>query len=190
MQLDVAGHARDPRATLCPEITMGTLRQLRAIALLPLVATVVVPCVIALFAGMRHVGWDLPPPLWFFPLTLAALLIASGLALFAWTVALFATAGRGTLAPWDPTQRLVVAGPYRHVRNPMISGVLFVLLGEAALLGSLPVCAWALLFLALNHWYIPRFEEPGLERRFGDDYRRYKQHVPRWLPRLRAWQPR
>lgn len=72
----------------------------------------------------------------------------------------------------------------------MISGVLAVLLGEAALLGSLPIFAWALLFFSINHLYIPRFEEPGLERRFGDDYRRYKQHVPRWLPRLRAWQPR
>jgi protein-S-isoprenylcysteine O-methyltransferase Ste14 len=165
------------------------LRQLRAIAALPFMAAVVVPTVIAVFAGMRHVGWDLPPAFWFVPFAIAGLLISIGLALFAWTVALFAGAGGGTLAPWDPTQRLVVAGPYRHVRNPMISGVLFLLLGETALLGSLPVLAWAALFFVLNQLYIPRFEEPGLEQRFGDDYRRYRQHVPRWLPRLRPWQP-
>ena len=168
---------------------MDLLRHLRAIALLPFVATVIVPGAIVYFAGMRHVGWNLPTALWFAPLALAVLLIAIGLALFVWTVSLFATAGRGTLAPWDPTQRLVVTGPYRHVRNPMISGVLFVLLGEVALFGSLPLLAWAVLFFILNQLYIPRFEEPGLEERFGDGYRRYKQHVPRWLPRLRPWQP-
>jgi protein-S-isoprenylcysteine O-methyltransferase Ste14 len=168
---------------------VDALRHLRAIALLPFVATVVVPVAIVVFAGMRHIGWGLPAVFWFLPFTIAALFIAAGLALFVWTVALFASAGRGTLAPWDPTQRLVVAGPYRHVRNPMISGVLFVLLGEAALLGSLPLLAWAALFFVLNQIYIPRFEEPGLEQRFGDDYRRYRQHVPRWLPRLRPWQP-
>jgi protein-S-isoprenylcysteine O-methyltransferase Ste14 len=168
---------------------MSTLRHLRAIALLPFVATTIIPGLIVYFTGTAHVGWELPPALWFVPLVFAGLLIALGLILFVWTVTLFATAGRGTLAPWDPTQRLVVLGPYRHVRNPMISSVLAVLLGEAALLGSLPVFAWFLLFFMLNHLYIPRFEEPGLDRRFGEDYRRYKQRVPRWFPRLRAWQP-
>jgi protein-S-isoprenylcysteine O-methyltransferase Ste14 len=47
--------------------------------------------------------------------------------------------------------------------------------------------AWAAFFSLGNLLYIPRSEEPGLERRFGDDYRRYKQHVPRWLPRWRPW---
>jgi protein-S-isoprenylcysteine O-methyltransferase Ste14 len=168
---------------------MDVLRHLRAIALLPCTVTVVVPAVIAVFAGMRHVGWDLPPPLWVIPFAIAGLLIATGLALFVWTVALFAGPGKGTLAPWDPTQRLVVAGPYRHVRNPMISSVLSDLLGEAALLGSLPILAWTACFFLLNQLYIPTFEEPGLEQRFGDDYRRYREHVPRWLPRLRPWGP-
>ena len=168
---------------------MSIVHHLRAIALLPFVATTIIPGLIVYFSGTTHLGWELPAALWFLPFTLAGLLIALGLILFGWTVTLFATVGRGTLAPWDPTQRLVVLGPYRHVRNPMISGVLAVLLGEAALLGSLPLFAWFLLFFMLNHLYIPRFEEPGLDRRFGEDYRRYKQHVPRWLPRLRAWPP-
>jgi protein-S-isoprenylcysteine O-methyltransferase Ste14 len=69
----------------------------------------------------------------------------------------------------------------------MISGVFFILLGEAILVGSIPLASWLILFVLLNLIYIPLFEEPGLERRFGDDYRLYKQHVPRWIPRLRAW---
>ena len=166
---------------------MSALRHLRAVALLPFMVAVVFPGLLVYFTGTVHVGWELPPALWFLPFLIAGLLITLGLALFGWTVSLFASAGRGTLAPWDPTQRLVVLGPYRHVRNPMISGVLSILLGEAALLGSLPLLGWFLVFLALNQLYIPLFEEPGLERRFGDDYRRYKQNVPRWVPRLRAW---
>jgi protein-S-isoprenylcysteine O-methyltransferase Ste14 len=95
--------------------------------------------------------------------------------------------GKGTLAPWDPTSRLVVRGPYRHVRNPMISGVLGILLGEAVLLGSVPLLVWFGLVLALNAVYMPLVEEPGLRSRFGEDYETYKANVPRWVPRLRPW---
>jgi protein-S-isoprenylcysteine O-methyltransferase Ste14 len=97
--------------------------------------------------------------------------------------------GGGTPAPWDPPRRFVVAGVYRHVRNPMISGVIAALYAEALLLQSLPLLAWAVLFMLANLAYIPLVEEPGLEKRFGADYRRYKANVPRWIPRLRAWTP-
>jgi protein-S-isoprenylcysteine O-methyltransferase Ste14 len=103
------------------------------------------------------------------------------------TISLFAREGKGTLAPWDPTQRLVVRGPYRYVRNPMITGVLSILLGEAALFGSLWVLAWWLAFFAINAVYFPLIEEPGLRGRFGDEYERYRRSVPRWIPRRRPW---
>lgn len=106
------------------------------------------------------------------------------------TISIFATIGEGTLAPWDPPKRLVVRGVYRHVRNPMISGVLFVLLGEAILFGSMPVFVWFGVFALINAIYIPFVEERALENRFGDDYRLYKQNVPRWIPRLEAWDVR
>ncbi len=116
---------------------------------------------------------------------LAALL--GGLALFIWCVSLFTREGRGTIMPWDPTQRLVVRGPYRHVRNPMISSVLFMVAGQALLWGSWLTGALAVLFFLVNHVYFIRSEEPGLERRFGESYRVYKANVPRWLPRRRPW---
>jgi protein-S-isoprenylcysteine O-methyltransferase Ste14 len=81
----------------------------------------------------------------------------------------------------------VIQGVYRHVRNPMISGVFFVILGEAILTVSLPLFGWFLIFVAVNAVYIPLVEEPGLVKRFGDDYLTYKKNVPRWIPRLRAW---
>jgi protein-S-isoprenylcysteine O-methyltransferase Ste14 len=114
-----------------------------------------------------------------------ALLLAAGLALFAWCVALFARVGRGTLAPWDPTRRLVAVGPYRFVRNPMITSVAATLAGQALLAGSRLLALWTAGFVLLNHLYFLLSEEPGLERRFGESYRAYKRDVPRWVPRFR-----
>jgi protein-S-isoprenylcysteine O-methyltransferase Ste14 len=152
---------------------MRALRHLAAIALLPGTVTVVVP--VLLLSDTDLAPWP--------PAVLGAALMAASLGLIAWTVALFAGVGRGTLAPWDPTSRLVVRGPYRHVRNPMISGVLAVLLGEAALFGSLALLAWFACVFAVNAVYFVLVEEPGLRRRFGAEYEAYAARVPRWLPR-------
>jgi protein-S-isoprenylcysteine O-methyltransferase Ste14 len=152
-------------------------RHAAAVLLLPAVATVGIPALIVWQSGAT-----------FGPLAFVGVpLIALGLALLVSTIKLFASVGRGTLAPWDPTTRLVVRGPYRYVRNPMISGVLFILLGEAALFNSIPLLVWSAAFFAVNAVYFPLVEEPGLARRFGDDYERYKANVPRWLPRMRPW---
>ena len=156
---------------------MRVLRHVLAIVLLPGMATLLVPAL--LVSGDEVAAW--PPAL------LGAALIALGLVLMAQTIALFATAGDGTLAPWDPTSRLVVRGPYRRVRNPMISGVLCVLLGEALLFTSTALLTWAALFLAINAIWFPLVEEPALRERFGADYDAYRAAVPRWLPRLRPW---
>jgi protein-S-isoprenylcysteine O-methyltransferase Ste14 len=110
-------------------------------------------------------------------------LFGAGLLLFVWCVTLFARIGRGTLAPWDPTQVMVAAGPYRYVRNPMIAGVALMLVGEAGVLGSARLAVWAAAFVIINHGYFLFVEEPGLETRFGQPYRDYKARVPRWLPR-------
>jgi protein-S-isoprenylcysteine O-methyltransferase Ste14 len=71
----------------------------------------------------------------------------------------------------------------------MISGVLAMLLAESALFGSARLFAWAAGFWLLNHVYFQLSEEPGLRRRFGDDYARYCAAVPRWVPRRTPWSP-
>ena len=156
---------------------MSAWRHVAAILLLPVMATVVVPALLEWNAEVEF------SPLFAF----GGLLVAVGLLLFVTTVVLFARIGQGTLAPWDATSRLVVRGPYRHVRNPMISGVCAVLLGEALLLGAVNLLYWFGFVLLLNMIYLPLVEEPGLAQRFGADYLRYKQNVPRWIPRLRPW---
>jgi protein-S-isoprenylcysteine O-methyltransferase Ste14 len=119
--------------------------------------------------------------------TAGAGLMLIGLLIMGHTIASFIRIGKGTLAPWSPTSRLVIEGLYAYVRNPMILGVIIVLLGEALAFGSWRILGWALAFFAINTLYFVRLEEPGLEKRFGEPYRRYRQNVPRWLPRLLPW---
>jgi protein-S-isoprenylcysteine O-methyltransferase Ste14 len=179
--VESAAWSRQP-APLSAGAVMTILRHLLSIALLPFVVVVVVPAWILTSAAAADVRWtDSPLAL---PVRLAGLLLfVAGSGLFAWCVALFARIGRGTLAPWDPTQRLVAVGPYRHTRNPMIAAVAVMLLGEALFFGSALLAGWSILFVVVNHIYFVAVEEPGLQRRFGASYDEYRQRVPRWLPR-------
>lgn len=162
------------------------LRHLLAILLLPFMVVVVIPYWLlntdAATEGGR--GDNL-----YTVIARAAgiVLFLFGFALFVWCVTLFARVGQGTLAPWDPTRNMVAVGPYRFVRNPMISGVTLMLVGLALFWGSWLVGVWSLLFISINHIYFIAFEEPGLEERFGASYRDYQANVPRWLPRLTPW---
>jgi protein-S-isoprenylcysteine O-methyltransferase Ste14 len=171
-----------------PGVAMETWEHLRAILLLPFMVTVVVPGAILWLAGPDSLGlWQSIPATRVVLPVCGGALLCLGLVLMVATIRLFVTVGQGTLAPWNPPQRLVVRGVYRHVRNPMISGVFFVLLGEAVLAASLPILGWFAVFVVVNTVYIPLSEEPGLVKRFGSDYLTYRQNVPRWIPRLRGW---
>jgi protein-S-isoprenylcysteine O-methyltransferase Ste14 len=161
-------------------------RHLKAAILLPGTVTVAIPIALVAIWG-THVGWGLDGLTTALPVLAGGLLILAGLWLWYRTVRLFATTGEGTLAPWDPTQRLVVRGPYRYVRNPMITGVLLVLAGEGALLGSAPILILAAAFFVANAIWFPLVEEPGLVQRFGADYEEYRRAVPRWIPRRTPW---
>ncbi|MBI4363110.1 MAG: hypothetical protein HY558_08060 [Euryarchaeota archaeon] len=156
---------------------------LKAILVLPGTMTVLIPTLLLLLTS----PWPIGPP----RLLLAApgaLLLAGGLLMMHRTISLFARVGRGTLAPWDPPKHLVVEGVYRRVRNPMMVGVVGVLLGEALLLDSRALLLWGWLFPVMAHLFIVLAEEPQLEGRFGEEYRRYKESVPRWIPRRRLWE--
>jgi protein-S-isoprenylcysteine O-methyltransferase Ste14 len=159
------------------------LRHLLAVLLLPVVMAVVVPYWLLTRFALIDTRWGTTSALAWPMRALGAIALLAGILVFLWCVSLFARVGRGTLAPWDPTQRLVAAGPYRYVRNPMISGVASVLAGEALLTGSRILVVWLLAFVVFNYTYFVLVEEPGLERRFGAPYREYKARVPRWIPR-------
>jgi protein-S-isoprenylcysteine O-methyltransferase Ste14 len=167
---------------------MSIWQHLKAILLLPCMVTVAIPASILYGTGIAGMALYRPVPWNVLMLTGAVILLGLGLLLLVTTIWSFARIGRGTLAPWSPTQRLVVVGVYRHVRNPMISGVFCILLAEILFFGSPALLGWLVIFVVVNLIYIPFLEEPGLENRFGQDYARYKQNVPRWIPRLRPWE--
>ena len=163
------------------------LRHLLSIAILPFTVAAIVPLWIARQGGVA-LSLGRSAPEWLLQLAGIGLLTV-GLGFFVASLRRFATEGHGTLAPWDPPLELVVRGPYRYVRNPMISGVVLVLFGEALVLLSVVHAEWAVAVLAVNLIYIPLLEEPMLEQRFGAAYIEYCRHVPRVLPRLRPWLP-
>ena len=161
-------------------------RHVRAIGLLPGMSAGLVPGVILAIGGV-DVGWGLAGAWQALPVAAGAALMGAGLVLMYRTITLFARVGEGTLAPWDPPRNFVARGPYRYVRNPMIVGVLAVITGEGALLGSPWVLLWAGAFFVINSVWFRLVEEPGLERRFGAEYERYRGAVPRWVPRRTPW---
>ncbi len=162
------------------------LQLIKAIIILPGTALVFVPGAILWLSAQSPAAIAseglAQPRLW-----IGILSAVTGLFFAVWTVRLFLTAGEGTPAPWDPPKRLVVRGPYRHVRNPMITSVLLMLGAESLLFGSWHLAGWMLVFFLINTIYFSLVEEPGLERRFDENYRRYKANVPRWIPNWRPW---
>ena len=119
------------------------------------------------------------------PLGLAGVIVA----VFGWLVLLwcardFAVRGRGTPAPYDPPQRLVVDGLYRFVRNPMYVAVVTSVLGQAAMYGSTAVVWYAAIVALGFHLRVVLFEEPKLTELFGGSFEEYVARVPRWLPRV------
>jgi protein-S-isoprenylcysteine O-methyltransferase Ste14 len=117
--------------------------------------------------------------------TPALLGIAGGLKL-SWH---FIRLGDGTPNPVDPPKQLVVASVYRFVRNPGYLAVFGILLSEALYFGSTSLLLYTLFAVCWFHVFVVRIEEPGLRARFGGEYQRFCNAVPRWIPRLRPWDP-
>ena len=118
----------------------------------------------------------------------ACLGVAGVLALLG-SFARFVLEGIGTPAPVAPTQRLVVGGLYRYVRNPMYLAVGAIIVGQALVLGRYGLLAYAGAFFAIVASFVLTYEEPALEDEYGEEYRAYKRNVPGWWPRLRPWEP-
>jgi protein-S-isoprenylcysteine O-methyltransferase Ste14 len=116
----------------------------------------------------------------------ALLLIVPGVLVLLDAFVRFARAS-GTPAPIAPTRHLVVVGPYRYVRNPMYLAVVAIILGQAILFGSWGVMLWAIAVAAAVALFVYTYEQPTLERDYGDEYARYRANVRAWVPRLRPW---
>lgn len=110
-------------------------------------------------------------------------MLAAGLAVLLHAFLRFVVEGTGTPAPVAPTERLVVGGLYRYVRNPMYLAVAGILVGQALVLGQLELLLYAGAFLVVTAAFVHGYEEPALARRYGEQYERYRRAVPAWWPR-------
>jgi protein-S-isoprenylcysteine O-methyltransferase Ste14 len=110
-------------------------------------------------------------------------LVAVGGALMIACIVDFMSRGRGTLAPVDPPTRLVIAGPYRYVRNPMYLAGVCILGGQFLWWQAPGLLLYLAGFWLATHLFVVGHEEPSLSARFGAEYLQYRDRVPRWVPR-------
>lgn len=134
-------------------------------------------------------GWDRPADAGSVGAVAGAVLVVLGLAAAIACFVRFVREGRGTPAPTEPTERLVVGGVYRYVRNPMYLAVASMIGGQALAFQSWGVALWLLVFCAAVFTFVRGYEERTLARQFGASYDEYRAAVPGWWPRLTPWQP-
>ncbi len=145
--------------------------------------TLLIPGTVLVFAPMALVASGLGPRMDLGAARFAGWApLALGLGMIAWCFVAFIRRGRGTPAPYDPPRRLVISGLYRFVRNPQYVGVVLTLIGEALLTRAAILFAYAAVLAIGYHLFVTLHEEPRLLRLFGEDYARYCQSVPRWVP--------
>lgn len=145
----------------------------------------VLPCLILRAMGSE---WTLFAQPWWL-LVICAAMLAPLLVLGLSAVQFFVVYGEGTPIPLDPTKRLVGAGMFAYIRNPMqlCTAASWVVLGVA--LNSIWVASAALMagvfVLGMVRWH----HRHDLMVRFPEGWPEYRAHVGEWLPRWRPWRP-
>lgn len=149
-----------------------------------LIFTILVPGTVTILIPRWLLSETLTPnnPLRYFGLIPLAL----GVVIYLWCAWDFATFGRGTPVVFDPPKKLVARGLYRFVRNPMYIGILSILFGEAVLFFSSSLAGYAIVVGAIFHTFVVLYEEPALQKQFGESYRSYFAQTPRWLPLFKS----
>lgn len=152
------------------------LRNLLFTILQPGVVTGLIPYLL-----LRNSGKTFFPETWTIRYFTGAFIIIAGFSLLIYCILKFATEGKGTISPIDPTKKLVAKGLYRYSRNPMYVGAMTLLIGEAVFWQSPALALYAaVVFIGFN-LFIILHEEPRLRRDFGAEYEEYFQNVRRWL---------
>ena len=130
--------------------------------------------------------WEVRQPSYGAPLRIVGVaLLVAGVVVLVHAFGRFVVEGAGTPAPIAPTERLVVGGLYRYVRNPMYLAVLAAVIGQALVLGQPALFVYAALLFGIVAAFVRWYEEPVLQRRYGEEYEAYKRAVPAWWPRWR-----
>ncbi|HVN63732.1 MAG TPA: isoprenylcysteine carboxylmethyltransferase family protein [Candidatus Binataceae bacterium] len=150
-----------------------------------IVFTIFVPGTVVVFIPYLLSGWRIAPP--FFGLSIVrwcgVAMILAAIPYFARFLSRFVVEGRGAPAPVMPTERLIVGGPFKHVRNPGYIGVVTMVAGQGLFFGSGKIIAYAIILAVIFHLFVLFYEEPALRRQFGTEYEEYCRNVPRWIAR-------
>jgi len=148
---------------------------------------ILAPGVVAGIVPWWLTGWRVrePLPYWAPLRVLGAALLAGGTLVLIRAFVQFVSEGAGTPAPVALTQRLVVGGLYRYVRNPMYLAVIATIVGQGFFLGRMVLFLYAFAVGLAFSAFVRGYEEPTLSRRYGAEYEAYRREVPRWWPRFR-----
>ncbi|HEX6757085.1 MAG TPA: isoprenylcysteine carboxylmethyltransferase family protein [Propionibacteriaceae bacterium] len=168
------------------------MRRLTTAAAGSAVFFVVAPGIVAGLVPWVISGWDVRWPMSALGVALMGLggaLSSAAVVVLIRNFVRFVVEGRGTPSPVLQTERLVVGGDYRFVRNPMYLAVIAAILGQAMIFGSLALLLYALAVWAIMATFVRWYEEPLLQNRYGEEYGRYRRGVRAWVPRLHPWQP-
>jgi protein-S-isoprenylcysteine O-methyltransferase Ste14 len=125
-------------------------------------------------------------PVW--QIVIGVVLIVAGIVPPVHAFAQFVKAG-GTPMPVAPTERLVVTGFNRFVRNPMYAGLITAIVGQALVFGSWWLLLYAAAFWVITASFVRWYEEPTLVREYDGEYEEYRRNVHAWLPRWSPWTP-
>jgi protein-S-isoprenylcysteine O-methyltransferase Ste14 len=106
--------------------------------------------------------------------------VALGFLLAAFSARTFRRAGT-EVVPGRPATMLVTTGPYKITRNPIYIGMTLIYFGLALIMTSIWVLLLLIPVLIVLQQGVVMAEEAYLKRRFGAAYRKYQDHVPRWL---------
>ena len=156
---------------------------LKVIIILPGNVLITIPLLIFLLTRNSYSYRLVSPPNFLFYIAMFFLVL--GLFLAIWSVRTFyIKGGDGTPGPWRPVSNLIISGPYRYVRNPMLLGVFFLLLFESIFFTSISLFYWFIIFFIGNIIYFKTFEEKELIKRFGSDYEDYSKKVSMFFPKF------
>ena len=169
---------------------MVNLKHIVFSLILPITLAIIVPFILLVLVEQRSFMTLLTQNLIF--LTSSLIILGFGLLLFIDCNWLLYNVGEGTLTllPKIETKAMVIKGPYKYVRNPMIISVILVLLAESFLFNSISILIYMGIFFLINAIYMPLSEEKGMIARFGDEYLHYKNNVRAWIPKFHPYSPR
>ena len=162
---------------------MKRTEYLKVVVILPVNVLITIPLLIFFFTRKSY-SYELvnPSSILFY---ISMFILTLGIFLTIWSVRTFYNkGGEGTPAPWNPVPNLIISGPYRYIRNPMILGVVILLLFESFFFSSVPLFLWTIVFFLANIFYFKIFEEKHLIKRFGTEYENYKNEFPMLFPKF------